>query len=163
MILAADCFAGTALRRFMLVLLAFVMPFQAMASAAFTAIGPAHVHEAPAQGMVLVDVRRVAYGTVERAHLDVPLLHLHHARQAQRHHHAPDDSSVVLADDSGSLNKLDADDGRSLCAALASIFAGVPGTHAWPAGGCAMQRAWSPLWAPSSGGLARLERPPRQA
>ena len=163
MILAADCFAGTALRRFMLVLPAFVMPFQAMASAAFTAMGPAHVHEAPAQGMVLVDVRRVAYGSVERAHLDVPLLHLHQARQAQRHHHASDDSSVVLADDSGSLNKLDADDGRSLCASLASIFAGVPGTHAWPTGGGAMQRAWSPLWAPSSGGLARLERPPRQA
>lgn len=75
MILAADCFAGTALRRFVLALLAFVMPFQAMASAAFTAMGPAHVHEAPAQGMVLVDVRRAAYGTVERAHLDIPFLH----------------------------------------------------------------------------------------
>ena len=163
MILAADCFAGTALRRFMLVLPAFVMPFQAMASAAITAMGPAHVHEASAQGMVLVDVRRVAYGTVVRAHLNVPLLYLHHATEAQRHHHAPDDSSVVVADEPSSLNKLDADDGRSLCASLASIFAGVPGTHAWPASGCAMQRAWSPLWAPSSGGLARLERPPRQA
>ncbi|MCI4431703.1 MAG: hypothetical protein JHC40_21345 [Burkholderiales bacterium] len=154
-------FTRRRLRCMVLCLLACVMPLQGMTAAAFAMLGPAHVHE-PAQLTIrLVDFRRVVAGTAPATHAATPFGHVHRSAAPQRHPHAVGDSSVVPSDDDNAMHALDADAGRGLSAASATLLAWVPASVTWCETQASLQRAWHPLWSPSSGLPERLERPPR--
>ena len=154
-------FTRRRLRCLVLCLLACVLPLQGMTAAAFAMLGPAHVHQ-PAQVTIgLVDFRRIVAGTAPATHAATPLGHVHRSAAPQRHPHALGDTSVVLSDDDNALPELDADAGRGLSAALATVLAWVAAGVTWGASQASLQRAWHPLWSPSSGLPERLERPPR--
>ena len=155
-------FTRRRLRCLVLCLLALVLPLQGMTAAAFTMLGPAHVHEPAPAAFRLVDFRRIVPGAAPATHAATPLGHFHLSATAQRHPHAPGDPSVVIDDAESALQRLDADEGRSLSASLATVLAWVPATPVWCAAQTAPQRAWGSLWSPSSGRSDRLERPPRR-
>lgn len=158
-----DAFTRRRLRCIVLCLLACVMPLQAMTATAFAVLGPAHVHEPVPSTTALVDFRRVLAGIAPATHAAAAFGHVHRSAAPQRHPHAAGDSSVVPSGDDHGLQALDADAGRCLSASTATLLAWVPAGVAWCATQASMQRAWHPLWSPSSALPERLERPPRPA
>jgi len=128
-------------------LLALLVPLQCGAALVRLAAGPAHSHggsladSAPA--LVLHDFRR---GAVHD--------HLHD----DRHHHAPDDTSVRVAD--STLDRLDTRDEGSggAVALLVPLVSAVPG---WHAGGPGDASPFAAGWWMATRSSAPLERPPR--
>ena len=145
-----------------LTLLAVVLPLQGTASAAFAALGPAHVHESAEVMLRLVDFRRIVPGVRPEA-IATPLGHFHASAAPQRHHHARGDQTVVFTDDEGVLHQLEVDEGRGLVASLALIVPWAAATTRWTAGEVRAQRAWCPLWVPLTTSAEPLERPPKRA
>jgi len=155
-------FTRRRLRCMVLCLLACVMPLQGMTAAAFAMLGPAHAHQPAPLTIGLVDFRRVIAVTAPATHAATAFGHVQRSAAPQRHTHALGDTSVVLSDDENALQALDADAGRGLSAASATLLAWVPAGLAWCAAQASLLRAWCPLWSPSSGLPERLERPPRR-
>ncbi len=142
--------------------LALLMTLQAFAAAAFATLGPNHTHRSAPTMLVLEDVRRGStHG--ESAAVEAARRHGHsHDGTSLRHHHAPGDTTVSLADGEAALHAGDADDAGT-GAALGALIGLVPGGVGWlPLDGRdveAMRRAWVPqIHHPEF-----PERPPRAA
>jgi hypothetical protein len=143
-------------RAMVLCLLAIVLPLQGAAAAAFSAIGPAHVHKAEATPLVLEDLRRWRPAPVAQAHVFTALGHFHASAAPQRHHHATDDASTVRTEANGP----DADEALSVSSV--PLLAPIPAVQTWQPLRAATAPDAGPLWALRTGFRGRLDRPPQR-
>jgi hypothetical protein len=137
-------------------MIALVLPLQGVAVAAFGAMGPAHVHAAPKAALVLEDFRRWKPTAVGKEHVYTALGHFHASAAPQRHHHAADDGSVVRI----GTEAQDADEAPG--AGALSVLALIPCVARWAPPRQRDELEASPRWAPHSGFIEPLDRPPRQ-
>lgn len=143
--------------------LAGVVAVQGFATVLLSVLGPLHTHRGDvAASAVLVDFRRVPVGGDSFA---PPIAHVHGAGLPERHLHAIDDASVVVAGGdrvtlaAGLLSSAFGDDGGAAfaLAALVAIVADAFGVallrlvHSRPLGLVGLARTPA---------LARLDRPP---
>ena len=153
-------FRPFATRRCLVWLLAFLVPLQALALSSLAATGPAHTH-LPVAGtrLVLDDFRRspVRWAAFD-THVASAFGHFHGSVEAERHHHASGDATVVL-DGSDLLHAGDADDmstSLSLGALLGLIYAPL----GWLGASTPDVPAAQPRWMPQTHDPAFPERPP---
>ena len=119
------------LRPVLVWLLALLLPMQAMAAGVFTVMGPAHFHKPSQAPLVLNDFRRWHPSPLPQPAAFAFSGHSHGAATQQRHHHARGDASVVRSGQDGPMNSLDADEGPSAAASLASVLAILLEWPAW--------------------------------
>ena len=150
-------FTSRLTRSVVLWLLAVVLPVQGAAVGVFTALGPAHVHRAPDAPLVLHDVRRWKPAVATPTHVFAGWGHFHAGTAPQRHHHAIDDGSVVRS----AADTPDADE--ALSASALSVLALIPAVPAWAPPRATASLDAHPLWAPQTGFIRLLDRPPRLA
>ncbi len=154
-------FLSPASRRFLVWLLACLVPLQALAAGFLAANGPAHTHLPAASARhVLDDLRRapVRRLTVE-THAASAFGHFHGGGDAERHHHAAGDPSVVL-DGADLLQAGDTDD-MSASPSL-GVFAGlIPASPGRLDPTTPEPPAAHARWTPQTHDPALPERPPR--
>lgn len=119
-------FAERTTRLLVMWLLALVLPLQGAAVAVFAAKGPVHLHNVAATApLVLEDLRRWKPTIAATARVAAPFGHVHASAEAQRHHHARDDGSVIRTPD----ETADAD--GALGSGAPSVLALIPAAGAW--------------------------------
>lgn len=128
------------LLRLVAVWLAVVLLLQGFAAVHARVAGPAHLHRGPASAALLV--------------------HRHQHDEAQRHHHAAGDSSVLPSAEAAAL-----DDALDAAAeALAAAFVLLAFAQALTRVGATAARVWRPAtgWPALSTGVDPLLKPPRR-
>jgi hypothetical protein len=149
-------FATRLTRAVVLCLLVIVLPLQGAAAAAFSAMGPAHVHKAAAAPLVLEDLRRWRPAPVAQAHVFAAIGHFHAGAAPQRHHHAGGDASTVRTDANGP------DTDEALSVSGVPMLAPIPAVHTWAPLCTALAPDAGPRWALRTGFSSRLDRPPQR-
>jgi hypothetical protein len=143
-------------RAAVLCLLVIVLPLQGAAVAAFSVIGPAHVHKPAPAPLVLEDLRRWRPAPVAQAHVFTALGHFHASAAPQRHHHATDDASAVRTDTNGP------DTDEALSVSSVPLLVPIPAVQTWQPLRAATAPDAGPLWALRTGFRSRLDRPPQR-
>ncbi|MCE9660881.1 MAG: hypothetical protein K8R60_20325 [Burkholderiales bacterium] len=147
-------------RRFLVWLLACLVPLQALAAGVLAATGPAHTHLPAASARLVLDdlrrapVRRLAVET----HVASAFGHLH-GGDAARHHHAASDASVVI-DAAGLVQAGDGDD-MSTSPSLGVFVGLISAPPGWLAQATTEPPAAHARWTPQTHHPALPERPPR--
>jgi hypothetical protein len=141
--------------------LALLIALQGGAASLLATLGPLHAHKAPAQLVVLDDIRRGSSPASPAIRAAGRHGHVHGPGTAQRHHHAAGDTSVDLATGEAA-QRLDADD-VGFSTTLAGVVGLIPAALAWlPQTG---RDVWSArlAWVPQTHHPEPFERPPRLA
>jgi hypothetical protein len=148
-------------RRLIVWLLACLVPLQAMVVGVIAAAGPAHTHvPAAAARLVLDDFRRAPVRHVAtEAHVATAFGHFHSAASAERHHHSPDDGTVVV-DNADLLQAADADD-MSASPSLGLFVGLISAPPGWLGAETSAVPAAHARWTPQTHHPAFPERPPR--
>ncbi len=147
--------------RLVAVALALLMTLQAIAAAALATLGPLHTHRAAPAFVVLDDARRgPPHGLSAETEAARRHGHSHAGASTLRHHHAPGDTSVVLADGEAALHAGDLDDSS---AALGALIGLVPSVVPWLPLGTRNVEATRRAWVPQTHLPEFPERPPRTA
>lgn len=154
-------FSRRPLRLVLMWLLAWVLPLQGTAVGVFTALGPAHTHQAADASLVLTDFRRWKSAPVREPGFFAFSGHFHGSAMAQRHHHAHDDTSVVRTGEDSVTRSAEVEDGLNASASLASVLALMPVVVAWAPSALGDSLGLPPLWRPLTGFARPLERPPK--
>jgi len=142
-------------------LLAWVLTLQGTAVGVFTALGPAHTHQAADSSLVLTDFRRWRPAPVRKVGFFASLGHFHGSAMVQRHHHSHDDNSVVRTGEDSVSRSVDVEEGLNAGASLASVLALMPVVVAWIPSALDNSLGWHLLWTPVTGFVERLDRPPK--
>ena len=146
--------------RWIAVALALLTTMQAFASSALATLGPLHTHRGAPTVPLLEDVRRgPAHGIGATAAALERHGHAHAGLVAARHHHAPGDGSVALADGDGALHGGDVDDAAGT--ALGALIGLVLSVVAWLPHGVGNVESARAAWVPHLHQPDLPERPPR--
>jgi len=153
----------SAQRRFLVLVLAFLVPLQALAGGVLAARGAAHTHnQAAGAPLVLDDFRRspVRRHAVE-THVAGAFGHFHASGAVQRHHHAAGDVTVVV-EGRDLPAPSDADD-MSISPSLGVFVALISTAPSWSELSAPSLAPAHPRWTPQTHDPAGPERPPRRA
>jgi len=148
-------------RRFLVWLLACLVPLQAMAAGVIAAAGPSHHHvPVTAARLVLDDFRRAPIRLMAvEAHVATAFGHFHGGASPERHHHAAGDATVML--DGGDLPQAGDGDGISVSPSLGVFVGLISAPPGWQATALRARPASYPGWTPQTHHPDLLERPPR--